>query len=976
LEANCFDVVVIGSGFGGAVATCRLTQAGFRVLLLERGRRYEEGDFPPLPTSDSMLPDLRRWAWGSNQGLWDIEDLQEIVSVQAAGYGGGSLIYANVHLRPPASVFDSHWPEELQGRVGLDHFFDLAAHMLDVSPVEEDAYPKTKRLHGVAKALGRGSDFFRPPLAVNFRPKINAFGQEQQGCNGCGKCCTGCPRRAKNSLDLNYLAAAERGGARVYTQSEVTRIVQHDGGPDAGDRRWTIKYTDHLSASTQVVHAGNVFLCAGALHSTRLLAGASLLPRSRAVKSRVGIGYFPNADAGAIVYDTAEELNPSHGPAITTSTVHWKERSDFFIIQDGGYAPELERLMGMLRAPLWGGRNRLSAASSGGPADRARAKPRLASVPLPSPLDAILDAVAGGALSRVVPDQLKKGWPSVLEDAERLLLLPPAVDVTIERALRARQEIAWPMRWFDVDGWLCRALRWTSKVLARWALGRSPVIADHALRALLGASDLGRAQLGRDVLGYDSGKPLRRMMLLAMGRDASPGVLLYDPCTKRLTADLDLYRLSQGYSNEERLMNDMARELRGELRVNPAFALLGTPITVHSQGGCRMSVLPEHGVTQPNGEVHGCPGLYVMDGSVLCQSVGVNPSATILALAERNVLGFIRTKKPNWPDNCSSPGAKEYRQHAHGAKEWKRRAQLAGWEIEPPFREPSVKIVSEPLGISFTEQMQGYCAPLLEGEDPMMDDARYRILETRGRPGNPVLLQLDAKIADLSVFIEDYTHRIDLSGTVELILPGRVSADTFPVSGRLELFVPRYKPYGLQDPKAIAAQRAAAEDYTTRVGRPGPRLARLMRYYLSFDEDRWRLEGYKRMRQDPGVDAWRDTSSLFTRIGTPRRDANDNAQPLGEKDSIDVKAAGVVHVDLMGLLYDQLPSFKATGVGDPCKDEVDAARATWAVSKFAGFFFGTLQRIYVPETKAALATLFDPRANQVRHEAPRRRYQP
>src|SRR4026207_881688 len=99
-----FDAVVIGTGFGGAVAACRLTQAGKNVCVLERGRRYGRGDFPRPATRPDHLPHTARWAWALDYGLWDVKDLQGALAVQVAGYGGGSLGYANAHLRAPRAA--------------------------------------------------------------------------------------------------------------------------------------------------------------------------------------------------------------------------------------------------------------------------------------------------------------------------------------------------------------------------------------------------------------------------------------------------------------------------------------------------------------------------------------------------------------------------------------------------------------------------------------------------------------------------------------------------------------------------------------------------------------------------------------------------------------------------------------------------------------------------------------------------------
>src|SRR5215813_9446128 len=101
---SSYDAIVIGSGFGGAVAACRLAQAGFKLAVLERGRRYDSNPFPRYWSNPSA------WLWKFDQGLFDIRPLPHMTVVQAAGLGGGSLIYANVHLRPPEAVFENGWP--------------------------------------------------------------------------------------------------------------------------------------------------------------------------------------------------------------------------------------------------------------------------------------------------------------------------------------------------------------------------------------------------------------------------------------------------------------------------------------------------------------------------------------------------------------------------------------------------------------------------------------------------------------------------------------------------------------------------------------------------------------------------------------------------------------------------------------------------------------------------------------------------
>jgi len=128
------DAIVIGSGFGGAVAAARLAQAGYSVTVLERGRRWIPGDFPRHPELGSG------WLWRVDQGLFDIRWLEGMLAVQAAGWGGGSLAYANVFARPSDAALNNRWPAHLR-RTELDPYYDLAAHMLGVSPVSDD--PRT-----------------------------------------------------------------------------------------------------------------------------------------------------------------------------------------------------------------------------------------------------------------------------------------------------------------------------------------------------------------------------------------------------------------------------------------------------------------------------------------------------------------------------------------------------------------------------------------------------------------------------------------------------------------------------------------------------------------------------------------------------------------------------------------------------------------------------------------------------------------
>jgi cholesterol oxidase len=215
LSKDAYGAIVVGSGFGGAVAACRLAQAGVDVAILERGRRFTFGTFPRVEGAgvDSML-----WQRG---GAYDVRPLNDVLVVQAAGYGGGSLIYANVQMRPPVAAFHEGWPRAYS-RTALDPY-DLVAHMLDIRPVEKDPATgelphKTRLMEEAASRLGRRAQFFRPNLAVRFdgageAPSPNRFGALQSGCIHCGECDIGCniPRPAPRRLRIvERLAAVGR----------------------------------------------------------------------------------------------------------------------------------------------------------------------------------------------------------------------------------------------------------------------------------------------------------------------------------------------------------------------------------------------------------------------------------------------------------------------------------------------------------------------------------------------------------------------------------------------------------------------------------------------------------------------------------------------------------------------------------------------------------------------------------------------
>ena len=354
-----FDAIVIGTGFGGAVTACRLVEAGFRICVLERGRRYGHEDFPKFPTEDLFAsdgkeeqnfappPDFSRWLWRRDQGIYDIRDLGGVMSVQAAGYGGGSLIYANVHMRPPREVFDQ-WPDAYSGGK-LDSYFDIAAHMLGATPIPQ-RLAKTVQLKRAADELNgsKNSSWFRTPLAINFgdketdnldQPSLNRFNREQKPCDMRGRCWRGCDHQAKNTLDLNYLACAEDGPVTpdIRTLAEVTKIEKIEKDPIRGDGGFAVTYKDLIFRGEDegqsdddrgcvTVHAKYVFLCAGAVNTTELLLsnpGVWIVDK-HANPPALGSHYFPNSDSLGVVFDCEEPHEAEYGPTITSALLYQK----------------------------------------------------------------------------------------------------------------------------------------------------------------------------------------------------------------------------------------------------------------------------------------------------------------------------------------------------------------------------------------------------------------------------------------------------------------------------------------------------------------------------------------------------------------------------------------------------------------------------------------------------------------------------
>ena len=230
-----YDVVVVGSGYGGGVAASRLARAGKRVAVLERGREFVTGEFP------SRFPDLRgemqltgkRMRLGSATGLYDVRFGEDMHVLIGCGLGGGSLINAGVALRPDERVFrDPVWPDEVAHDGLLEEGYARAARW--VRPARDPAAAgrsKYQALHRASAALGK--EPVHAPVVVGFEATVNPAGVAQPACTHCGDCCGGCNVGAKNTVALTYLPDAARHGAEIFTQAKVRHVAK---APEGGWR--------------------------------------------------------------------------------------------------------------------------------------------------------------------------------------------------------------------------------------------------------------------------------------------------------------------------------------------------------------------------------------------------------------------------------------------------------------------------------------------------------------------------------------------------------------------------------------------------------------------------------------------------------------------------------------------------------------------------------------------------------------------
>ena len=519
-RAYDYDVLVVGSGFGGSVSALRLTEKGYRVAVLEAGRRFEDGDFPD--TSWDLQKYLFRPEIGC-YGIQRIDALKDCLILSGAGVGGGSLVYANTLYEPLAPFYDDpQWRDITDWREELAPYYDQAKRMLGVvdNPV---VTPADKVMQQVADDMGVGDTWHPTPVGVFFGgpgqthreevadPYFGGAGPARRPCRNCGECMTGCRHNSKNTLAKNYLYLAESRGAVVHPMTTVTRVRAGDNG----GYEVTAKYTKARGPRPLIrtFTAEQVVFSASALGTQRLLhrmRDEGDLPR---ISDRLGHLSRTNSESilGAIAPDRSVDY--STGVAITSS-FHPDEHTHIEPVRYGRGS----NAMSFLQTVLTDGD---------------------------------------------LPEPRWRTWLREMWKERRSV-----VDLYDVRHWSERTVIALVMQTVDNS-----ITTFTKK---------SPVT-------------------GRRYLSSRQGHGIPNPTWIPVANRAV------------------------------RKMADVIGGKAGGSIGEP----FNRPLTAHFIGGCTIGETPETGVIDPFQRLHGHPGLHVVDGSAISANLGVNPSLTITAQAER-----------------------------------------------------------------------------------------------------------------------------------------------------------------------------------------------------------------------------------------------------------------------------------------------------------------------------------------------------
>ena len=343
MTTDHYDWIIVGSGFGGSVSALRLAEKGYRVLVLEKGRRFAAEDFPETNW------DLRRWMWMPQlgmRGFFQMSFFEHVTILHGVGVGGGSLVYANTLPTPTTSFFQAKsWAHLADWERELAPHYATARRMLGAA-TNPTWTRGDKILAEIAKEIGRAEHHHATDVGIYFGkpgervadPYFGGKGPERVGCTFCGACMTGCRVGAKNTLDRNYLYLAEKLGATVRPETEVTAVRPRAGGGYIVEAKGDVAFT-----------ADQVALAGGVLGTIPLLldmaADPAGLPR---LSARLGKDVRTNNEALIGIVAPGEE-DLSKGVAIT-SILHTDEHSHVEPVRYGS-GSGFFRLMALPHAP-------------------------------------------------------------------------------------------------------------------------------------------------------------------------------------------------------------------------------------------------------------------------------------------------------------------------------------------------------------------------------------------------------------------------------------------------------------------------------------------------------------------------------------------------------------------------------------------------------------------------------------------------
>lgn len=510
-----YDVLVIGSGFGGSVSALRLTEKGYRVAVLEAGRRFDEDT---LPTTSWRARDF---LWAPALGLKGIQRIHVlrgqkgtgVMVLAGAGVGGGSLVYANTLYEPLDPFFrDAQWSGITDWKAELAPFYDQARRMLGVV-VNPTVTRADEVVRKVADRMGVGDTFHLAPVGVFFGepgvevddPYFGGAGPRRRGCVECGECMTGCRHGAKNTLVKNYLHLAERAGAKVHPETTVTSVRPVDGGYEVEVSRTGTPWRRRTLTAEQVIFAAGTYGTQRLLHR---LKADGLLPR---LSDQLGALTRTNSEA-LLGFERlsveGEKLN--RGVAITSS-IHPDAHTHIEPVRYG----DGSNAMGMLRTLL----------------------------------------IDGGG--------------------------PPRWRVFLAEAVRRPHRV---LRVFNHRRWSERGL-----------IALVMQVKDNSITLSARKGPFGWRLRSRR--GHGEPNPT----WLPVGHE---------------------------------FVRHAAEEVGG-MAGGSWLDLLDIPATAHFLGGCAIGADRGNGVIDAYHRVHGYEGLHVVDGSAVSANLGVNPSLTITAQAER-----------------------------------------------------------------------------------------------------------------------------------------------------------------------------------------------------------------------------------------------------------------------------------------------------------------------------------------------------